>query len=129
MVISYSRNALERYLIVRSLLALIVLLLLPLAPAQAENVAPGAHWGAIDFPDQDRTVMMGYTVNRFTEFDAKRERFSSINQTAGFNFATVSWTDRRRTICKMDFSIVRPARIPSRSIVRGRAGMSWSADH
>lgn len=80
----------------RTILWLLPLLLLPvfIAPAQAENVAPGAHWGAIDFPDRDRTLMMGYTVNRFTEFDAKRERFSSINQTAGFNFATVSWTDR-----------------------------------
>lgn len=80
----------------RTIQWLLPLLLLPffVAPAQAENVAPEAHWGAIDFPDRDRTVMMGYTVNRFTEFDAKRERFNSINQTAGFNFATVSWTDR-----------------------------------
>jgi hypothetical protein len=42
--------------------------------------------------------MMGYTVNRFTEFNANRERFSSINQTAGFNFATVSWTDRIKAL-------------------------------
>lgn len=67
-------------------------------PAGAENVAPGAHWGAIDFPDRDRTLMMGYTANRFTEFDAHRDRFSAINQTAGFNFATASWTDRIKAL-------------------------------
>ncbi|MEK6804954.1 MAG: hypothetical protein AABZ34_20175 [Nitrospirota bacterium] len=77
----------------QTLLAL-MLLLFPFAAARGENVAPGAHWGAIEFPDRDHTLAMGYTVNRFTEFDAKRERFNSINQTAGFNFATVSWTDR-----------------------------------
>ena len=79
------------------LLRLVVVLCFA-APAQAENVAPGAHWGAIDFPDRDRTVMMGYTVNRFTEFDGDRNRFNAINQTAGFNFATVSWTDRIKAL-------------------------------
>ncbi len=79
-------------------LLLLVVLLFPAAPAPAENVAPGAHWGAIDFPDQDRTVMMGYTVNRFTEFNAHRDRFNAINQTAGFNFATVNWTDRIKAL-------------------------------
>ena len=73
---------------------MLLLMLLPLTAARGENVAPGAHWGAIDFPDRDRTVTMGYTVNRFTEFDGNRNRFNAINQTAGFNFATVSWTDR-----------------------------------
>lgn len=79
-------------------LLLLVVLLCFAAPAPAENVAPGAHWGAIDFPDRDRTVMMGYTVNRFTEFNAHRDRFNAINQTAGFNFATVSWTDRIKAL-------------------------------
>lgn len=68
------------------------------APAGAENVAPGAHWGAIDFPDRDRTLAMGYTVNRFTEFNASRVRFNAIDETAGFNFATVSWTDRIKAL-------------------------------
>lgn len=60
----------------------------------AENVAPGAHWGAIDFPDRDPSLLAGFTVNRFTEFNGHREPFNAITETAGLNFATVSWTDR-----------------------------------
>lgn len=64
----------------------------------AENVAPGAHWGAIDFPDRDPSLLAGFTVNRFTEFNGRRERFNAITETAGFNFATVSWTDRLKAL-------------------------------
>lgn len=42
-------------------------------------------------------MIAGYTLNRFTEFNAHRDRFNAINQSAGFNFATVSWTDRLNT--------------------------------
>ena len=83
--------------VIRSLLIL-VLLLCPLVATQAENVAPGAHWGAIDFPDQDRTLLAGFTVNRFTEFNVNGDRFNAITETAGFNFATVSWTDRIKAL-------------------------------
>jgi len=83
--------------VIRSLLIL-VLLFAPLAAAQAENVAPGAHWGAIDFPDRDRTLMAGFTLNRFTEFDAHRVSFNAVTESAGFNFATVSWTDRIKAL-------------------------------
>lgn len=64
----------------------------------AENVAPGAHWGAIDFPDRDPSLLAGFTVNRFTEFNGRREQFNAISETAGFNFATVSWTDRLKAL-------------------------------
>lgn len=84
-------------LMVQALLVL-MLTLLPVVAARGENVAPGAHWGAIDFPDRDRTVTTGYTINRFTEFNGRGERFNAIDQTAGFNFATVSWTDRLKTL-------------------------------
>ena len=77
----------------RSLLSLFVLLC-PHAPAHAENVAPSVHWGALDFPDRERTVTAGLTINRFTEFDVHRNRFNAITQSAGFNFVTVSVTDR-----------------------------------
>src|SRR5574337_28134 len=83
--------------VLRSLLVL-VLVLSPFGAPKAENVAPGAHWGAIDFPDRDRTLIAGFTVNRFTEFDRSRDRFNAINQTSGFNFATFSWTDRIKAL-------------------------------
>lgn len=70
------------------------ILLTVLEPAQAENVAPGAHWGAIAFPDRDPTLLAGLTINRFTEFNPSRMRFNSVNDTSGFNFATLSWTER-----------------------------------
>lgn len=70
-----------------------VFLLTVLSQAHAESVAPSAHWGALDYPDRDPTVIAGLTVNRFTEFKGSGARFNQISQTAGFNFATVSWTD------------------------------------
>ncbi len=76
-----------------SLLNLLVLLC-PLVPAHAENVAPSVHWGALDFPERERTMTAGLTINRFTEFDVHRNRFNAIMQSAGFNFATFSVTDR-----------------------------------
>lgn len=70
------------------------MLLYPLALAHAENVAPSVHWGALDFPERERTVTAGLTINRFTEFDVHRNRFNAITQSSGFNFATFSVTDR-----------------------------------
>lgn len=83
--------------VIRSLLIL-GLLFSHLAVAQAENVAPGAHWGAIDFPDRDHTLMAGFTSNRFTEFSGGGARFNAVTESAGFNFATVSWTDRIKAL-------------------------------
>ncbi len=63
-------------------------------PVWAESVAPSVHWGAIAYPDQERTLLGGVTLNRFTEFDRERKRFSAVDESAGFNFATISWTGR-----------------------------------
>lgn len=60
----------------------------------AETVAPSEHWGAIAYPDRTPTLIAGLTVNRFTEFNGSGGRFNSIQQTAGFNFITASWTER-----------------------------------
>ncbi len=68
-----------------------------LAPmARAEPVAPSVHWGAIGYPDQDRTLVTGLTLNRFTEFAHDGKRFGAVEESAGFNFATISWTERLR---------------------------------
>lgn len=83
--------------IVRLILVLVVVLY-PITALRAENVAPGAHWGAIDFPDRDPTMIAGYTLNRFTEFNESRARFNAIRQSTGFNFASFSWTDRIKAL-------------------------------
>ncbi len=44
------------------------------------------------YPDQTPLLDAGYTLNRFTEFNAARHRYNEIRETAGFNFATLSWT-------------------------------------
>lgn len=80
------------------ILLLILLPLLPVSAPHAENVAPGPHWGAIDFPDRNPVVLAGFTVNRFTEFTPSRDRFNAVDETAGFNFATISWTDRIKAL-------------------------------
>jgi hypothetical protein len=38
------------------------------------------------------------TFNRFTEFDGAGRRFNAIEESAGFNFATVSWTERIKAL-------------------------------
>lgn len=62
--------------------------------ASAESIAPSVHWGAIAYPDRDRTLVTGMTFNRFTEFDGAGRKFNAVEESAGFNFATVSWTER-----------------------------------
>lgn len=62
--------------------------------SRAETPAPSVHWGAIAYPDRDRTLEMGLTLNRFTEFDGAGNRYNAIGETAGFNFASLSWTER-----------------------------------
>lgn len=71
---------------------------------QAESPAPSVHWGAIGYPENDRTLLAGLTVNRFTEFDGAGKRFNDIQETAGFNFATVSWTERLTRFRSMTFT-------------------------
>ncbi len=62
--------------------------------AKAESPAPSVHWGALAYPDQERLLAVGLTLNRFTEFDGAGQRYNDVQETAGFNFATLSWTDR-----------------------------------
>jgi hypothetical protein len=62
-------------------------------PASAESPSPSVHWGAIAYPDQARLLDAGLTLNRFTEFNSARDRYNAINETAGFNMATLSWTE------------------------------------
>lgn len=64
------------------------------AATRAESPAPSVHWGALAYPDQERSLITGLTLNRFTEFDGAGKRYNDIRETAGFNFATLSWTDR-----------------------------------
>ena len=61
----------------------------------AESPAQSVHWGAMAFPDHDRTLSLGVTVvDRFTEFDGAGKRYNAINETIGLNFFSLSWTER-----------------------------------
>ena len=60
----------------------------------AETTAQSSHWGALVFPDHERTVALGFTTDRFTEFDGTGNRYNDIRQTSGFNFWSLSWTER-----------------------------------
>ena len=60
---------------------------------RGESAAPSVHWGSISYPDQGRLLETGLTLNRFTEFNSSRSRYNSIQETSGFNFGTVSWTE------------------------------------
>lgn len=65
------------------------------SPCRAEPPAQSVHWGALAFPDHDRTLTLGMTVvDRFTEFDGAGRRYNEIRETMGFNFFSLSWTER-----------------------------------
>lgn len=88
------RRVRSRRTFIHGFLAILAPVALFVPNVRAEPVAPSAHWGAIAYPDRDETVTAGYTANRFTEFGQHGERFSSIDESSGFNFATISWTHR-----------------------------------
>ncbi|HEX3204020.1 MAG TPA: hypothetical protein VHQ67_04650 [Nitrospiraceae bacterium] len=74
-----------------------VLGIIPIS-ASAESPSPSVHWGAIAYPDQARLLDAGFTLNRFTEFNVSRDRYNAINETAGFNFATISWSEHLKAL-------------------------------
>ena len=59
----------------------------------AETPAPGIHWGALGYPDQEATLTTGLSIFRFTEFNKEGERFNDIKETIGLNLITMSWTE------------------------------------
>ena len=79
---------------IRRTLVVSLCLSLLAASGWAETPAPSVHWGAIAYPDQERTLTTGLTLNRFTQYDGAGKQYNDINQTMGFNFASVSWTER-----------------------------------
>jgi hypothetical protein len=60
--------------------------------AMAEIPAPGIHWGALAYPDQEPGLATGLATFRFTEFNSAGERFNGIRETIGLNLITTSWT-------------------------------------
>lgn len=61
-------------------------------PAAGEIPAPGIHWGALAYPDQEPVLATGLSIFRFTEFNGAGERFNGISETIGLNLITTSWT-------------------------------------
>jgi len=59
----------------------------------AETPAPGIHWRALGYPDQEPTLTTGLSIFRFTEFNGEGERFNGIKETIGLNLITMSWTE------------------------------------
>ncbi|BCA56401.1 conserved exported protein of unknown function [Nitrospira sp. KM1] len=77
--------------VVQSVCTALCLLVVP-SFVTAETPAPSVHWGALNYPDQADTLSIGYTGNRFTQFNGDREQFNNISETSGFNFGALSWT-------------------------------------
>lgn len=78
-------------------LCLAIMLLAALADsAVAESPAPTVHWGGLAYPDQVNTLSIGYTGNRFTQFNGEGAQFNGISETMGFNFGSLSWTQHWR---------------------------------
>jgi len=61
--------------------------------ALAESPSPTVHWGGLAYPDAYSKLELGYTGNRFTEFNGEGQRYNNIRETMGINFGTMSWTE------------------------------------
>jgi hypothetical protein len=61
--------------------------------AFAESPSPTVHWGGLAYPDAHSKLELGYTGNRFTEFNREGAQYNNIRETMGVNFGTVSWTE------------------------------------
>jgi hypothetical protein len=61
--------------------------------AFAESPGSTAHWGGLAYPDAYSKLELGYTGNRFTEFNREGQRYNNIRETMGINLGTVSWTE------------------------------------
>jgi len=72
----------------------LVLAAVAASSALAETTAQSVHWGAIAYPDKDRMLTAGFVTDRFTEFDGTGNRYNNIRETMGFNFWSLSWTER-----------------------------------
>jgi hypothetical protein len=66
--------------------------------ALAESPSPTVHWGGLAYPDAYSKLDLGYTGNRFTEFDDAGQRYNDTHETMGINFATVSWTQHWKRV-------------------------------
>jgi hypothetical protein len=61
--------------------------------AFAESPGSTAHCGGLAYPDANSKLELGYTGNRFTEFNREGQRYNNIRETMGINFGAVSWTE------------------------------------
>lgn len=61
--------------------------------ALAESPSPTTHWGGLAYPDTHSKLELGYTGNRFTEFNREGERYNPVRETMGINLGTMSWTE------------------------------------
>ncbi len=111
----------------RPLILIALYLVLPIAtllgwtqPCRAEATAQSTHWGALAFPDHDRILTLGFTTDRFTEFDGAGKRYNDMRQTDGLNFWSLSWTERWSD-SKAGTPISRSALVPQGT---GLAGIS-----
>jgi hypothetical protein len=91
--------------LVRALLLVLAMIAAGEPDTWAEAVAPSQHWGAIAYPDQQRTLLAGVTLNRFTEFKQDGQRFSAVHESDGFNFASISWTERPASLPGWAFNL------------------------
>ncbi len=62
-------------------------------PARGQIPAPDPHFGANAFPAFAPELRFTVSLNRFTEFDGEGKRFNEVEETSGFNVASLSYTD------------------------------------
>jgi hypothetical protein len=102
-------------------------------------VTPSSHWGALIYPEFEPLGQIGIHLDRFTEFDEKRDAngdpiltpYNGIHQTIGFNAIAVSATGKfvrsRRTLYRVTlhggYTTDQPTRFLQNDVIHELGGL------
>lgn len=75
----------------------LLLLLAALAALPAQAPVPNPHWGASAYPRNREELRATFSFNRFTELDGEGRRFNGIDESSGFNIASLTYNHEMLT--------------------------------
>jgi hypothetical protein len=67
----------------------VLLALLPLGSLASQAAIPNPHWGAAAAPRERDELRLSLSLNRFTELDGAGRQFNAVDESAGFNIASL----------------------------------------
>lgn len=76
---------------------------------RGQSLAPEAHWGGPILPADRPELRLGLHLNRFTELSKTGQVFNDIDETTGFQFASLSWSENTPSDPNLFFTVTGAA--------------------